>query len=222
MRSRKLLSGMTIGIAAIALATAMWACEQPAAHATAEPSAPATTAPIAKAPASQPAGGIELKDVDGTVRRPLDLQGAAGAVILFIASDCPISNGYAPEINRICEQYGGEGAGKFRFYLVHVDPDFKPEDARKHAKDYGFTCPVLMDGGRTLCKALAATVTPEAFVIGEGGKVLYKGRIDDKWAGYLKSRAEATTHDLRAALDAVRAGKPVPTPKTEAVGCPIG
>lgn len=220
MRDRKYLFGMGLWITPLAAALTIGACDQANSQATVSP-------------AGQVVGGVEsvelsveLKDADGVARRPLDVKGAAGAVVLFIANDCPISNGYAPEINRICAEYGTEdgrdGPGKFRFYLVHVDQDFKPEDARKHAKEYSFTCPILMDDHRALCKKLGATVTPEAFVIGEGGAVLYKGRIDDKWAGYMKSRAEPTSRDLRAALDAVRAGKAVPTAATDAVGCPIG
>jgi len=216
MRACKCLLKMAMCVAALAAAWANGGCDQPGAQATA--------APGAAAPTTRPAGveSVELKDVDGIVRRPLDVNGAVGAVVLFIASDCPISNSYAPEVNRICDQYGGEGPGKFRFYLVHVDPDLEPRDARTHAREYGFTCPIVLDRDRVLCRKLGATVTPEAFVIGEGGKVLYKGRIDDKWAGYMKARPEPTIRDLRAALDAVRAGKPVPTRETEAVGCPIG
>jgi len=196
---------------AVAAVLAVGACDRPNSQATVVPVAQPNT--VAE---------LELKDVNGVSRRPLDVRGSAGAVVLFIANDCPISNSYAPEINRICEQYGGEGPGKFRFYLVHVDQDFKPEDAKAHAVAYAYTCPILMDGQRALCKKLGATVTPEAFVIGEGGAVLYKGRIDDKWAGYMKSRATPTTRDLRAALDAVRSGKAVPAAETESVGCPIG
>ena len=206
---RKCLSGMAMCVAALGVAVAVGACDRPKPQAIV-------------VPVAHPTGGVELKDVDGVARRPLDVNGASGAVVLFIANDCPISNSYAPEINRICAQYGGEGPGKFRFYLVHVDQDFRPEDAKAHAIAYDYTCAVLMDGQRVLCKKLGATVTPEAFVIGEGGAVLYKGRIDDKWVGYMKSRAEPTARDLRAALEAVRTGRAVPTMEAEAVGCPIG
>jgi hypothetical protein len=164
---------------------------------------------------------IELKDATGASHRPLDTMDAAGVVLIFIATDCPISNSYAPEINRICTEYGGDGSAQFRFYLVYADPDLTPAAAARHAHDFGYTCPTLLDTHHWLVERLRARVTPEAVVLGPGGAVRYRGRIDDKWAGYGKARAEPTTRELRAALEAIRAGRPVPTPETEAVGCPI-
>lgn len=172
---------------------------------------------MAQSPATHPAE-IDLTDLSGTVQHPLDLGTAKAAVVLFIATDCPISNGYAPEINRICRQYAPQGV---RFYLVHVDPDLKAEDAAKHAADYGFSCPVLIDRRRELVRALSAKVTPQAVVLGPGAKVVYHGRIDNWYAQLGKPRTEATTHELRDALEAVLAGKPVAVDHSPAVGCAI-
>src|SRR5690242_59070 len=184
-------------------------CERPGDDST------PSTGPVAPAtqPASRPAttADIELRDATGATHRPLDVKDAAGAVLIFIATDCPISNSYAPEINRICMEYGGEGPGKFRFYLVYADPDLTPQTAAKHAHDFGYTCPTLLDTHHRLLERLRARVTPEAVVLGPDGAVRYHGRIDDKWAGYGKARPEPTTRELRAALDAIRAGKQVPT-----------
>jgi thiol-disulfide isomerase/thioredoxin len=161
---------------------------------------------------------VEARDVGGEVRRPLELAGAKAAVVIFISADCPICNGYAPEINRICAEYEPKHVA---FYLVHCDPALSAEDAKKHAKEFGFTCPVLMDQRRELADRVGATMTPEAAVIGADGVVLYRGRIDDLYVALGKKRFEATTHDLRAALDAVLAGRKVPTPRTTAIGCAI-
>jgi thiol-disulfide isomerase/thioredoxin len=182
---------------------------------SAAPSSPSTH------PTSSPAADLELKDATGATHQPLEVKDAAGAVLIFIATDCPISNSYAPEINRICTEYGGEGPGRFRFYLVYADPDLTPAAAGKHAHDFGYTCPTLLDTQHRLVERLRARVTPEAVVIGPDGAVRYNGRIDDKWAAYGKARPEPTTRELRAALDAIRAGRPVATPETEAIGCPI-
>ena len=169
------------------------------------------------APATQPAP-LALVDVAGVVRHPLELGDAKAAVILFISVDCPISNGYAPEINRICKEYEEKGVA---FYLVHADPELTAVDAKKHASAYGFTCPILIDRKHELVRRVGATLTPEAVVVGADGKTLYRGRIDDLYVALGKRRYEATTHDLRLALDAVLAGKAVPTPRTQAVGCAI-
>jgi len=189
----------------------------------------------AAAPATRPAvtPSFELRDVDGAARKPLveaKARGAKAVVFLFVAIDCPISNAYAPEINRICQTYGKTNDpekdaekkdGAFDFYFVHADPDLTAADAKKHATDYGYGCPVLMDPKKDLAAALGAKVTPEASVVSADGVVLYHGRIDDRYVAYGKSRIEPTVRDLRAALDAIEAGKAVAIPETKAIGCPI-
>jgi hypothetical protein len=169
------------------------------------------------APATRPASPA-LTDLTGVIRHPLDLGAARAAVIIFISTDCPISNGYAPEINRICKEYEDKGLA---FYLVHTDPELTTADAKKHASEYAFTCPVMIDRKHELVRRVGATLTPEAVVVGAEGKVLYRGRIDDLYVSLGKRRYEATTHDLRLALDAVLAGKPVANPRTTTVGCAI-
>jgi hypothetical protein len=179
------------------------------------PSAPATApAPAAPAP-------VTLNDVDGATHRPLQLGGAKAAVVLFVRHDCPVSNGYAPEVERIVAAYSPRDV---KFYLVHVDPDLSAKDAKAHAKEFRYPtdlAPVLLDGKRVLATKLGATVTPEAVVVLVGGGIAYRGRIDDKYYAYGRNRAEPTVRDLRAALDAVLDGKPAPVARTKAVGCPI-
>jgi hypothetical protein len=181
----------------------------------------------ATSPATRPAESsaaapkdLVLRDIDGVERHPLAAaEKGKGAVLFFIAHDCPISNSYAPEINRICAAYGG--AGKFTFGIVHPYAELTVEEAKKHAKDFSLTAPVFIDAKHVLCDRVGSTITPSVAVVSPDGKVLYLGRIDDKWAGYGKSRVEPTVRDLRAALDAILDGKAVPTARTDAIGCPI-
>ncbi len=161
---------------------------------------------------------VTVLDVHGARQTPLELKEKKAAVLFFVLHDCPIANGYAPEINRICAEYAPKG---YAFFVVHIDPGLKAADARKHAEEYGFRCPILLDGAHALAKLAGATVTPEAAVFGADGKVLYRGRIDDLYTDLGKKRAEPRQRDLRAALDALSAGKPVPTATTQAVGCLI-
>jgi len=181
----------------------------------------------ATAPATRPADAAQvaskevvLRDIEGVERRPLtSAENGKGAVLFFISHDCPISNSYAPEINRIFATYGG--AGKFTFGVVHPYAELTVEEARKHAKEFSLKAPVFIDAKHVLCDRVGATITPQVAVVSPDGKVLYLGRIDDKWAGYGKSRVDPTVRDLRAALDAILDGKPVPTARTDAIGCPI-
>ena len=159
---------------------------------------------------------VEVSDVDGAKVRPLPEKGGTMAVFFFIAHDCPISNAYAPEISRIAADYARK---KYRFYVVYIEDDLKPKDAKKHATDYGFVCPALLDPKHLLVKRLKATITPEAVVVGEDGKTRYQGRIDDRYIDFGKMRHQAGIHDLRLALDALSANKPVPAAHTKAIGC---
>ena len=161
---------------------------------------------------------LVLADMQGVKREPLGAKDCKATVFVFITNDCPVSNGYAPEINRICAEYAPK---RIAFYLVHVDPDLKPADAKKHAADYGYRCPVLLDPSHQLVKVTQVTVTPEAAVLSPDGKLLYRGRIDDSFVALGKKRAQPTTRDLRDALDAILLGKTVAIATTTAVGCYI-
>ena len=160
--------------------------------------------------------GLVFNDLDGVARRPLEPAGKAASVLIFYGHDCPISNGYAPEINRIAASHTN-----CAFYIVQVDPDLTPAAAKAHAKEYDLHASVLLDSQHRLIKLLKPTVTPEAVVLGKNGKTLYRGRIDDLYADLGKHRAAATQHDLIEALDGIAAGKRVAHKETKAVGCLI-
>ena len=161
---------------------------------------------------------LTIQDINGVPRSPLKPDGKA-SVLFFVTSDCPISNSYAPEIQRICSEYGPK---KVSCNLVYVDPDLTVADVKKHVKDFGYSSvPAILDSTQKLVHAAGASITPEAAVIGASGQVLYRGRIDNVYASLGKRRPEATEKDLRKALDEVLGGKPVSTPETKAVGCYI-
>ncbi len=159
--------------------------------------------------------GIGLADLEGELYHPMTPEGVA-SVMIFITTDCPISNSYAPEIQSILRNYGDQ---PLDFYLVHVDPDVTVEAARSHASDFSLSCAILMDPAQQLVRAVGATVTPEAVVILEGGTLAYRGRIDNWYGDLGRKRPRATRHELRDALEAVLDGQPVPVARTEAVGC---
>lgn len=161
---------------------------------------------------------LELADLAGVPHRPLALQENRAAVVVFVLHDCPISNRYAPEIQRLADEFASR---RVPFYLVHVDPQLSSADAKKHAKEYRYKLPVLVDRRHELVKHLKATIAPEAFVIGPEKKVLYRGRIDDRYAAVGKPRNQVQRQDLRLALSAVVAGKAVEVAETKAVGCYI-
>jgi ribosomal protein L35AE/L33A len=143
--------------------------------------------------------------------------GTKAIVFLFTSTDCPISNRYAPEVRRIAETFGGQGVV---FRLVYPNPAEKEAAIREHmsAFSYAGAAVALRDPAHALVKFVRATVTPEAAVYA-GGRIVYRGRIDDRHVDLGVDRPAATTHDLAEALNAVMAGKPVARPVTQAVGC---
>jgi thiol-disulfide isomerase/thioredoxin len=157
-----------------------------------------------------------LRDVQGNWQEPLQPGDHKATVLLFTTVDCPVANAFAPEIHRIVTDYAGKGV---KLHLVHVDPDVTPAGARKHAQEYGYKLPVLLDAKHELVRRSGATITPEAAVFDVKGELVYRGRINNRYEDYGVKRQEPTRHDLREALDAVLAGKPVPSPHPQAVGC---
>ena len=158
----------------------------------------------------------QLRDVDG---RPAALFAPSGAanVLIFVSSDCPISNGYAPEIQRVCAAYSSKGV---RCSLVYEDLHIDAAAVRKHLEEYRYAgIPAVIDGDRTVARRSGASVTPQAVVLDAAGKIRYRGRIDNFYAALGQPRQRATVHDLRDALDALVAGRTVTTPATEALGC---
>ena len=93
---------------------------------------------------------------------------------------------------------------------------------QKHMREYRYAgIPAAIDSTRKIANRIRATVTPEAVVIDNQGQVRYRGRIDNFYAALGKPRQQVTAHDLRDALDAVLAGRPVAVPETKALGCYI-
>lgn len=159
-----------------------------------------------------------LRDLDGKLQQPLAAQGTRGVVLLFIADECPISNSYAPEISRLAARCASQNV---KFTLVNTDTHVSANDVKKHGQEYGLKCPTLLDPTHALARYAHATATPEAIVYALNGTLVYRGRIDNRYVGFGKARPQATTHDLRAALDAFLAHKPVAQRETKAVGCYI-
>jgi hypothetical protein len=162
------------------------------------------------------AAPLVVKDADGKKVTLLQDKSRRATVLLFVTNDCPITNAYAPEIKRICDAYADK---KVAFYLVYADPTLKAATVRQHVRAYHLPCPALLDPAHHLVQFTQATITPEAVVLAPDGKRLYQGRIDNRYIDFGKARFAATTHDLRAALDAVLQGKQVPHPTTTAIGC---
>jgi thiol-disulfide isomerase/thioredoxin len=161
---------------------------------------------------------INLRDVDGVEHRQTEWETKRAVVIFFTTTECPLSNGYIPEMNRLQKVYSARNVA---FYAVEVDTTISDRDVRKHAKEFGIAYPVLIDKRQSLVRLSGATATPEVAVLSNKGAVLYLGRIDNRVEDFDKRRNAATQHDLREVLDAVLTGRTAPRATTKVVGCAI-
>lgn len=165
------------------------------------------------------ANGPPLIDIDGASHGTLaDPARGRWSALFFVATDCPISNHYAPEIRRICAAYEPAGV---QCTLVYSTPQLKANEVRAHLTQFSLGLPAVIDHGRVLVARAGATVTPQAAVFMPGGALAYSGRIDDLYAALGRPRHSATERDLRNALDDLVAERPVRKPRTYPLGCYI-
>jgi len=143
---------------------------------------------------------------------------ARARVLLFVRTDCPITNRYAPELQRLAQEFSSRGAA---FWLVYPDPATTPQAIEQHRAQYNFPGTVLRDPRHSLVKLAHATTAPETAVFDAAGRLQYHGRIDDRWVNPGTARPAARTHDLEDAIAAVLAGRRPAQPATQAVGCSL-
>jgi thiol-disulfide isomerase/thioredoxin len=167
---------------------------------------------------SATAASAQTRDIDGRPISPFAPSGKAG-VIVFVASDCPISNSYAPVIAEVCRTYASKGVS---CTLAYEDTHVDAAAVRGHVADYNLRgIPATVDASRALADRAHADITPTAIVIDARGEIRYRGRIDNLYINIGRTRQQVTSHDLTDALDAMLASTPVPHPATEALGCYI-
>jgi hypothetical protein len=155
-------------------------------------------------------------DLEG---RPIDpIAGRAGVTVLvFVATTCPISNRYAPELARIAERFAPKGV---RFWLVYPGAREDATGIRTHLREHGLRVDALRDPGHALVARAGVKVTPEA-VVYTGERLAYAGRIDDRYVDVAVARPEPTRRDLELAIEAALEGRAVEPKRTTAVGCSI-
>jgi hypothetical protein len=154
---------------------------------------------------------ITAQDLSGNaVRIP-----TAGRVtaIVFISTQCPISNSYNERMEALYKEYSTKG---IQFVFLNANANEAAGEIDQHAREHGFSFKVLRDEGAVMADALGAQFTPETYVIDQQGVIRYHGRIDDA-----RNVARVTVRNLSAALDAVQGGRTVDPADAKAFGCSI-
>jgi peroxiredoxin len=154
-----------------------------------------------------------LPDVDNKDRTLKSLAGKNGTVLLFIAVQCPVSNAYNERMEKLAQDYKAKGIN-----VVGINSNVAEDAAavKTHAGENKLSFTILKDPGNKIADKLGASVTPEAYFLDGNHKLLYHGRIDNA-----RNAAEVQTPDLRNAIDATLAGKPVEKTEAKAFGCSI-
>ncbi len=166
---------------------------------------------------AQPGYGQTAVDLAGKHVDPLRDGSGKVVVLVFLRSDCPISNRYAPTIQQISTRYSGQAA----FWLVYPDKKASVASIREYSQDYGYKLPALRDPQQVLVERSRVQVTPEVAVFDARSQLVYHGRIDNWYEDFGRPRSAPTTHDLDDAIRATLSGKPPALGVTDAVGCYI-
>ena len=153
--------------------------------------------------------------LDGKAVALRDLLAKNKAVaVIFVATKCPVSNAYNTRMVALGKEYAAKGVP---LVGINSNKTERAAEVKKHAEKHGFTFPVLKDEGNRVANLYGASHTPEVFVVDPKGNLIYQGRIDENQ----DDARNVKSPDLRNALDAVLAGKPVPVAQTKAFGCSI-
>jgi peroxiredoxin len=154
-----------------------------------------------------------LPDVSGVDRALASLKGKNGTVLLFISVGCPVSNAYNERMEKLHQDYKDKGIA-----VIGINSNVSEEAAaaKAHAAEKGLTFAILKDPGNKVADKLGASKTPEAYFLDGNNKLLYHGRIDNS-----QNPAAIEANDLRNAIDASLAGKPIEKTEAKAFGCSI-
>jgi len=154
-----------------------------------------------------------LPDADGKEHSLNSLKGKNGSVLIFVATKCPVSNAYNERMEKLAQDYKARGIN-----VIGINSNVAESAAavKAHAAENKLTFAVLKDPANKVADRLGATVTPEAYFLDASNKLIYRGRIDNA-----KDAAQVSSSELRDAIEATLAGKPVAKTTANAFGCTI-
>lgn len=159
-----------------------------------------------------------LTDYLGARRSLSDWSDQDAVVVVFLGTECPLAKLYAGRLAQFDADFTDRGV---QWIGINSNQQDTLQEIAVYAKKHSVEFPILKDPGAKIAQQFGATRTPEAFLLDGQRVVRYQGRIDDQY-GVGTARGEPTRSELRDALEAVLAGKPVARPNAPAVGCLIG
>jgi len=154
-----------------------------------------------------------LPDYNGKEHSLSGYKNSKAIVIIFVATQCPVSNAYNSRMENLFKEYNPKGVS---FLGINSNKAESVEMIKEHAEENGLTFTILKDKNNVIADEFEASSTPEVYVLNGEYEILYHGRIDNS-----KNEADVVTQDLKNALDEILAGKEVTTKATKAFGCSI-
>jgi peroxiredoxin len=149
-----------------------------------------------------------------------DFRSAPALLVIFLCNHCPYVKHVQKEVARLVEEYQKTGLSAVGISSNDIasHPQDGPEMMAKEAASAGYTFPYLYDESQEVAKAYHAACTPDFFLFDKNRELVYRGQMDGSRPG---NGVPLTGSDLRGALDAVRAGKPVSADQKASRGCGI-
>jgi peroxiredoxin len=149
-----------------------------------------------------------------------DFKNAPALLVIFICNHCPYVKHIRQGLAQLGRDYQPKGVAIVGISSNDVAnyPADSPAKMKEEAKSAGYTFPYLYDETQQVAKAYRAACTPDIYLFDRQQKLVYRGQFDDSRPG---SSLPVTGKDLRAAMDAVLAGKPVSPDQRSSIGCNI-
>jgi peroxiredoxin len=176
--------------------------------------------PSTMLPLGTTAPDFKLPDPDGKTVSLADFKDQSVLLVLFICNHCPYVKHIRAGLAQLARDYQPK-----RVAVVGINsndvanyPEDSPAKMKAEAKSAGYTFPYLYDESQAIARAYRAACTPDIYLFDQNRKLVYRGQFDDSRPG---NGIPVTGKDLRAALNAALAGKPVPPNQKASVGCNI-
>jgi len=163
---------------------------------------------------------FSLPDCRGGTVSIEDFSQAPALLVMFICNHCPYVKHVQKPLASLVKEYQAKGLAAVGISSNDIEshPDDSPKDMARVAGEIGYTFPFLYDESQEVAKAYHAACTPDFFLFDAKGRLAYRGQMDASRPG---NDISVTGSDLRRALDAVLAGKPVPGEQRASIGCGI-
>lgn len=171
-------------------------------------------------PLGTPVPDFSLPDTGGNTVSLSDFDAARALLVMFICNHCPFVKHVRAEIAAIGAEYQEQGVGVVAVMSndVEAQPDDHPEKMAREVIEAGYTFPYLYDAKQKTARDFGAACTPDFFLFDGDKRLYYRGQLDGARPG---NDVPVTGSDLRAALDAVLAGRAAPENQKPSLGCNI-